>query len=53
MTKEESCIYYLFKNKFNEEWMDKQALCAITELRCFLQKELAAIEKVYARWQDD
>lgn len=53
MNKEESCIYYLFKHKFTEEWMDKQALCAVTELREFLKKELAACERVYAKWQDD
>lgn len=53
MNKEESSIYYLFRHKFTEEWLNKQSLCVVNELRLYLTKLLETVNRVYAQWQDD
>ena len=52
MNKHESCIYYLFKETFTEDWFSNVSLGTLVTFRELLQKLLDACNRNYEMFQD-
>ena len=51
-TKEESCIYQLFKLKFDDEWAEHAGSITLRSMRQFLLKKLEIVERELAKFDD-
>lgn len=51
-TKEESCIYQLFKLKFDEEWAKHAAGITLRSMRQFLLQKLEIVERELVKFDN-